>query len=143
MTVRFFKSFSEDVDDLLGNTSSVANVECWIEERLIYAKYPKAKNENLTKNPHVNMSSNTGSQNYINPVDYESINADLDLTQESVDTKFLKEIQFLDLGECEIIDELDLWELGTNTKHNCNTYRRASIRSVYVRRDRISGHRQM
>ena len=44
---------------------------------------------------------------------------DLDLTQDSVDTEFIKEsnsdseegIQFLDLGECEIIDELDLQEL--------------------------------
>ena len=86
MTTRFFKAISEDVDDLLDNTSSVADVECWIEERLIYAKKPKAKNENLTKDPHVNISSNTRSQNYVNPVDYESINADLDLTQESVNT---------------------------------------------------------
>ena len=33
------------------------------------------------------------------------------MTQESVDTEFLEEIQFLDPGECEIIDELDLQEL--------------------------------
>ena len=38
MTTRFFKAISEDVDDLLDNTSSVADVECWIEKRLIYAK---------------------------------------------------------------------------------------------------------
>ena len=48
MTERFFKAV-EDVDDLLDNTSSVADLECWIEERLVNAKNPKAKNENLTK----------------------------------------------------------------------------------------------
>ena len=113
MTTRFFKAISEDVDDLLDNTSSVADVECWIEERLKYAKNPKAKNKNLTKDPHVTVSS-IGSQNY------ESINVDLDLTQESVDTEYIEEnsnsdneeeLQFLDLGDCEIIDELHLQEL--------------------------------
>ena len=46
---------------------------------------------------------------------------DFDLTQVSVDTEFIEEsnsdnnreeeIQFLDLHECEIIDELDLQQL--------------------------------
>ena len=38
MTTRFLKAISEDVDDFLDNTSSVADVKCWIEERLMYAK---------------------------------------------------------------------------------------------------------
>ena len=39
---------------------------------------------------------------------------DLELTQDSVDTEFSdseEEIQTLDLGECEIMDEIDLREL--------------------------------
>ena len=56
MTTKFLKAISEDVDDLLDNTSSVADVECWIDERLVYAKNPKAKNKTLTKDPHVNTS---------------------------------------------------------------------------------------
>ena len=51
MTTRFLKAISEDVDDLLDNTSSVTDVEQWIEERLMYAKTPKDKNKNLTKDP--------------------------------------------------------------------------------------------
>ena len=57
-----------------------------------------------TKDPYVN-TSKTSSQNY------ESINAGLDLTQKSAVTESLEEIHFLNLDECEIIDELDLWEL--------------------------------
>ena len=90
------------------------------------------------------MSVDTASQNY------ESINVDFDLTQDSVNTESIEEsdsnseegIQFLDLGECEIIDELDLGELE-QTPHAMDK-RRTNIRRVYVgRRDRISGHRQM
>ena len=44
----------------------------------------------MTKDPHVSVSI-TSSQNYVNPVDYESINDDTDLTQESVDTEFIEE----------------------------------------------------
>ena len=59
--------------------------------------------------------SATSSQNY------ESINADLALTQESIDIEIIEAsnsdsdseegIQILDLGECQIIDELDFREL--------------------------------
>ena len=79
-TTRFFKVISEDVDDLLDNTSSVADVEHWIGERLVYAKNPKAKNKNLAKDPHVNVSG-TASQNY------ESINVDLVDTESIEDSK--------------------------------------------------------
>ena len=121
MTTRFFRATFEDVDHLLDNTSSVTDVECWVVERFMYAKTPKAENENLTKDPHVNISSNTSLQNYVNPVNYESTNAGLELTQEAVDTEIIEEsdsnsdseegIQILDLGEYEIIDELDFREL--------------------------------
>ena len=68
--------------------------------------------ENLMEDPHVNVSG-TASQKY------ESINAGLELTQESVDTEIIEDsnidseegIQNLDPGECEIIDELDFREL--------------------------------
>ena len=105
MIIIFMKAVSEDVDDLFDNTCSAADVRCWLVKKYMYAKSQKAKNKNLTKDPHVNVN-NASSQNLI---------------QESVDTEFTKEsnsdsnseegIQFLDLGECEIIDELDLWEL--------------------------------
>ena len=41
MTIRFIKAVSEDVDDLFDNACSVADVKCWIVERLIYAKTPE------------------------------------------------------------------------------------------------------
>ena len=120
MTKKFLKAISKDVDDLLDNSSSVANVGHWREERLVYAKNPKAKNENLTEDPHVN-TSDISSQNYANSIDYKSVNEDTRFTQESVDTEYIEEsnsdsnsgeeVQILDLDECEIIDELDLWEL--------------------------------
>ena len=59
-TTRFLKTISEDVDDLLNNTSSVADVKCCIAKRLMYAKNLKAKT--LTKDPHVKID-NTSSQN--------------------------------------------------------------------------------
>ena len=89
------KAISEDVDVLLDNTSSVVDVACWIAERLIYAKNPKAKA--LTKDPHVNVNS-TSSQNMI---------------QDSVDTEFAEgktleefmlekeEIEFQDIDRCK------------------------------------------
>ena len=120
MKLKFLKAISEDVDDLLDNTSSVADVEYWIEERLVNAKNPKAKNKNLTKDPHVN-TNDISLQNYPNPIDYESVYEGTNLTQESVDTKYIEEsnsdrnsggeVQILDLDECEIIHKLDLWEL--------------------------------
>ena len=76
MTTRFIKTVSGDVDDLFDNTSTVAEVVCWMVKRLRYARTPEA--EDLAKDPHVNISS-TASQNY------ESINVDL------VDTKSIEE----------------------------------------------------
>ena len=88
MTTRFINAVSGDVDDLLDNTCSVAEVTHWIVERLRYARTPKV--ENLMQEPHVNVS-NTSSQNYVNPVNYESTNEGTSLTQESVDTEFIEE----------------------------------------------------
>ena len=76
-------------------------------------KGQKAENENSTEDPHVNVTSNTSPQNY------ESMNAGLEVTTEAVDTKIIEvsdsdseeEVQILDLGECEIIDELDFRKL--------------------------------
>ena len=89
---------------------SEANIDYLIEERIKYAQSQKAENKILAKDPNVNVSS-TASQNY------ESINVDTELTHESVDNEYIeesnsnsdseKEIQILDLDECEIIDEID------------------------------------
>ena len=84
---------------------SEADVDYLIEERIKYAQSQKAENEDLTRDPHVNIS-NTNSQNY------ESINVDSVDTESMEDSDSEEGIQFLDLGECEIIDELDLQELG-------------------------------
>ena len=54
------KDFSKDVDNLFDNACSVADVKCWIVERLMYAKNPKAKT--LTKDPHVNVSNTSFSK---------------------------------------------------------------------------------
>ena len=104
--------FSENPDKHLDSIQSPADVDQLIAKRIEYAKTQKA--EDLAKDSHLNVSS-VISQNY------ESINADLDLTQESVDTKYIEEsnsdsdreeeIQILDLSKCEIIDEIDLREL--------------------------------
>ena len=109
MTTKFLKAISEDVDDLLDNTSSVADVKCWLVERLMYAKNPKTKT--LTKDPYVNIS-NTSSQNY------ESINVDTDLIQDPVNTvsEFIEgEVQIQNIEEGNITvdshDEIGLWEL--------------------------------
>ena len=48
------------------------------------------KAKTLTKDPHVNVS-NTSFQNYVNPVNYESTNVDIGLTQDSIDTEFVEE----------------------------------------------------
>ena len=63
--------------------------------------------------PHVNVTINTSPQNY------EFKNAELEITQEAVDTEIIEisysdseeEIQVLDLCECETIDEIDFREL--------------------------------
>ena len=47
-------------------------------------KNPNAKNKNLTKDPHVNISS-------ISSQSSESIKVDLDLTQDLVDTEYIEE----------------------------------------------------
>ena len=85
---------------------SEADVDYLIAE-IVYAQSWKARNENLTKDPYVNVSGTTSQS-------YQSINVDLELTQDSVDTEFSdseEEIQTLDLGECEIMDEIDLRKL--------------------------------
>ena len=153
ITIGFMLMFSENPDKILDNIHSPADVDQLIAERIEYAKIQKA--EDLAKDPQVNVSS-ISSQNY------ESINADLDLTQESVDTEYIEEsnsnsnreeeIQFLDLGECEIIGWIRFAGTRTTTTHNislengkhthCNTYRKASSRRVYVRRgNKFSGYR--
>ena len=110
-----------------------------IAERIECAKSQKVENENLTKEPHVNVCI-TSSQNYVNPVNYESTNVGTSLTQESVDTEFIEEkvdnyytttpvnfgskeeedtgfhrIDVCDMVELQdfpttIMDELELWE---------------------------------
>ena len=117
MAMGFILAFSENPDKILDNIQSPTDVNHLIAKRMESAKTQKA--EGLAEDPHVNITNNTSSQNYVNPVNYESINARLELTQESIDTEIIEESnssseeekQFLDLGECEIIDELDLWEL--------------------------------
>ena len=111
MALAFMVAFSENPDKILDSIHSPADVDHLIAERI-----ECGRNQNdthlKTKDPHVNIS-NTSSQNY------ESINAGLELTQESVDTEIIEEsdrdseeeIHFLDLDECEIIDELDFREL--------------------------------
>ena len=61
-----------------------------IAERIGYGKSQRVENENLMKEPHANVSI-TSSPNYVNSVDYESINGGTSLTQESVDTEFIEE----------------------------------------------------
>ena len=103
------KSVSEDIDDLFDNTHSAVDVRCWLAKKYMHVKSHKAENENSTEDPHVNVTSNGSPQNY------ESMNAGLEVAQEVVDTEIIEvsnsdseeEIQILDLGECEIIDELD------------------------------------
>ena len=112
IAIGFMLMFSGHPDKILDNIHSPGDVDQLIAERIEYAKSQKA--EDLAKDPHVNISS-------ICSQSYESTNMDLDLAQDSVDTEFIEKsnsnsnseegIQFLDLGECEIIDELDLWEL--------------------------------
>ena len=110
---KFIKAVSEDIDDLFDNTCSLAEVRCWLEKKYMQVKNQKAENENSTEDPHVNVTSNTSPQNY------ESMNTGLEVTQEAVDTEIIEvsnsdseeEVQILDLGKSEIIDELDFRQL--------------------------------
>ena len=77
------EAVSENIDDLFDNACSVADVDHWIAERLMYAKSLKAKT--LMKDPHVNVS-NTGFQNNVNPVNCEPVDFDTGLMQDSVCT---------------------------------------------------------
>ena len=118
IAIGFMLMFSDNPDKILDNIQSPADVDQLIAERIEYVKIQKA--EGLAKDPHVNISD-ISSPNYVNPVDYESINEGIILTQESVDTEFIEEsnsdsdseeeIQFLDLGECKIVDEIYFREL--------------------------------
>ena len=76
-------TFSENPDKILDSIHSPADVAHLISKRIEYAKTQKA--ENLTKDPYVNITSNTSSHNY------ESVNTGLKLTQESVDTEIIED----------------------------------------------------
>ena len=103
IAIKLILDNSKDFEAMFYSIHSKADVDHLIAERIECGRNQKDTNLK-TKDPHVN-TSNTSSQNY------ESINAGLDLTQKSAVTKSLEEIHFSDLDECEIIDELDLWEL--------------------------------
>ena len=116
ITIGFMITFSENPDKILDSRHSPADVDHLISKRIEYAKTQKAGN--LTKDPHVNITSNTSSHNH------ESINTGLELAQESVeklsreteiiednDSDSEEEIQISDLDECEMIDELNFREL--------------------------------
>ena len=126
IAIGFLITFSENPGKIQDSTHSPADVDHLISKRIEYAKTQKAGN--LTKEPHVNITSNTSSHNYesvnaglelTHSHNYESVNTGLKLTQESVDTEIIEdsdsdseeEIQILDLDECEMIDELNFREL--------------------------------
>ena len=88
ITSRFIEAVYANADDVFYNACSVAEVDHWIAGKLMYARCKKAKS--LMKETHVNVSI-ASSQNYVNPVDYESIHVDTSLTQESVDMEFIEE----------------------------------------------------
>ena len=90
MAIGFMLAFSENPHKILDNICSPADVDHLIAERIKYAKSQKVENENLSKDPHIDVSI-TNSQNYVNPVNYESTNVGTSLTQESVDTEFIEE----------------------------------------------------
>ena len=56
MSIGFMLAFSENPDKILDNICSPADVDQLIAERIEYAQSQKAENENLTKDPHVNVS---------------------------------------------------------------------------------------
>ena len=69
MAIGFMLAFSENLDKILDNIRSPADIDHFIAERIEYAKSQKVGNENLTKDPHVNVSI-TSLQNYVNPVEF-------------------------------------------------------------------------
>ena len=83
MAIRFMLAFSKTPANILDSICSPADVDHLISERNECGKSQKA--ENLTKEPHDHIN-NTGSPNYVNPVNYAPMNVDIDLIQESVDT---------------------------------------------------------
>ena len=78
MTIGFMLIDSENPGNILDSIHSQADVDHLIAERIDYAKSHKA--EELTKDPLDNIS-NTSSQSNVNPVNYESIDLDIGLTQ--------------------------------------------------------------
>ena len=153
MAIGFMLAFFENPANILDSIHSSADVDHLIAERNKCGKSQKA--ENLTKEPHDNIN-NTGSQNYVNPVNYAPINVDTGLTEDSVDTVFVEEkvdndytettiacdsegeVQIQNIKEGNITidshDELDMWEPQTNTTCTYKTCRRTNTRRVYVRR---------
>ena len=94
LAIRFMLVFSENPDKILDSIHSPADVDCLIAERVDYSKCQEP--ESLTKDPLVYVS-NTSSQNFMKPVNYEPI-----------------EVQSQSVGENITVDsqdELDLWEL--------------------------------
>ena len=111
MAIGFILAVSVNPDQILDSIHSPADVDHLIAERIECGRNQKDTNLKTKDN-----FSNASSQNY------KSINAGLEVTQEAVDNEIIEEsdsgsdseagIQILDLGECEIIDELDFRELG-------------------------------
>ena len=62
----------------------MAEVRCWLAKKYIQVKNQKAENENSTEDPHVNVTRDTSPQNY------EFMNAELEITQEAVDTEIIQ-----------------------------------------------------
>ena len=117
---------------------SEADVDYLIKERIKYAQSQKAENEDLTKDPHINI--NTSLQSDVNPVNYgpESLGTDLTQNSDSKDSievvddgeepiGLIKGINVCDMVELQdlpcrivevgmqdfpttIVDELELWE---------------------------------
>ena len=81
---RFIKAVTEDIDDLFDNTCSLAEVRCWLAKKYLKVKDQKAENENFTEDPHVNITSNES------PQEYESKNAELEITPEAVDAEIIE-----------------------------------------------------
>ena len=119
MAIGFMLAFSENLDKILDSIHSPADVDYLIAERNECSKSQKA----------------------VSPVNYAPIKADTDLTQDSVDTEFVKgkvdnyytetsitcdseeKVQIQNIEEEENImvdshDELDLWE-PEHIPHTC------------------------
>ena len=98
ITIGFMITFSENPDKILDSICSPADVDHLISKRIEYAKTQKA--ENLTKDPHVSITSNTSSHNC------ESINTGLELTQESVDTEIIENSNSDSVEEIQILRDM-------------------------------------